>query len=221
MGKTIHQTIAVVGALLLVAGHLTYASAGELTGLVRDVCGAVLPGTSVTATNQAATMSRALVDGSGRYTLRNLATGSWTVTFELLGFETKRDEIQIADVNDPLEHNVRLLPDLQLKEGFSVSHADPALRFRKYSVRGVVTGRDGAPVSGATIRLRARSKQARTMTDVCSTDEIGRYILAGWSPTATQWRLSVEAQGYRVFMTQDLKLIADEPRTFDIRLQLR
>ena len=60
----------------------------EILGVVVDESGAVLPGTSVVATHPASgTVVERITDGEGRFFLPGLATGEWTVTAELPGFQ--------------------------------------------------------------------------------------------------------------------------------------
>jgi len=67
---------------------------GDLQGTVRDDSGAVLPGVTVTATNNATNQSRAAVtDAEGNYYIAALAAGVYNVHAELSGFapSTKTD----------------------------------------------------------------------------------------------------------------------------------
>ena len=193
----------------------------ELTGTVRDVCGPVLPGTSVSVANQAGTVARVAADGEGRYSLKSLAPGQWTIRFELLGFETLQQDIRLLN-GEPVQLNVRLLPDLLLKQELVVTHGDPTVRYRRYSVHGIVTARSGEPISAATVRLRdVGSRKSRGLADPCTTDELGRYAVSEWSPTNTRWQLSVEADGFRSYTHPDFELAPDEPRAIDLRLEKR
>jgi Carboxypeptidase regulatory-like domain len=193
----------------------------ELTGTVRDVCGLVLPGTSVSVANQAGTAARVVADGEGRYSLKSLAPGQWTIRFELLGFQTWQQDIRLQN-GDPVQLNVRLLPDLMLKQELVVPHGDPTVRYRRYSVHGVVRARNGEPISAATVRLRDVGFGKSTgFVYPCTTDELGRYVISEWSSSETRWRLSVEAEGFRSSTHPDFELAPDEPRAIDLRLEKR
>ncbi len=62
-------------------------TAADLEGTVQDESGAVLPGVTVTATNQATNQSRtATTDKSGRYYIGALQPGVYTIAAELAGF---------------------------------------------------------------------------------------------------------------------------------------
>jgi hypothetical protein len=81
----------VSGGLIWSAG--AYAQTGSLRGYVRDESGAVIPGVTVTATSEALMRPAAAVtDGTGSYRILNLPPGTYTLTFELSGFATYRQE---------------------------------------------------------------------------------------------------------------------------------
>ena len=223
-------------------GQTTFAQArvggvsGELNGQVRDVCGPVIPGATVTLSNEYGTAFRAVTDGEGRYAFHDVpSTGDpWVLTVESMGFEKARQEdIRVKD-GAPLEHNIRLLPDLSLKESLTISDyvspldeppATSNRRFQKYSATGLVTDRNGIPVSGATVTFRASPPAVPlTGTDPCTTDELGRYYVSQWlaaSTTAPRWILSVEFQGLAPFIRSDIELQPDEPQVIKISLQPR
>jgi len=61
---------------------------GRISGTVRDASGAVVPNTTVTATNTATNLSRSgITDGDGFYTVTNLPAGTYTVTAEQTNFK--------------------------------------------------------------------------------------------------------------------------------------
>jgi hypothetical protein len=61
---------------------------GRISGTVTDASGAVVPNTTVTATNTATNLARSsIADGNGFYTLTNLPAGTYTVTAEQTNFK--------------------------------------------------------------------------------------------------------------------------------------
>src|SRR5881396_2538138 len=69
----------------------------SITGVIKDVSGAVLPGVIVEAASPALIeKTRSVVsDGTGQYRIEDLRPGTYTVTFTLPGFSTvKRDGIE-------------------------------------------------------------------------------------------------------------------------------
>jgi hypothetical protein len=71
---------------------------GHLTGIVKDAQGAVLPGVTVTATSPALLGAQSVTsEAGGEYRFPSLPAGTYTLTFELSGFQTlKRENITLA-----------------------------------------------------------------------------------------------------------------------------
>jgi iron complex outermembrane recepter protein len=75
------------------------AAQAPLTGEVKDVTGAVLPGVTVEAASPALTekVRTAVTDSSGRYRIESLPAGRYTVTFSLAGFApVKREDLMVS-----------------------------------------------------------------------------------------------------------------------------
>jgi hypothetical protein len=208
--------------------------ANEVSGTVRDVCGAVIPGTSVSIANKSVApvqaegrtyysgsvaAERVLADGMGRYSFTSLAPGQWTITFAISGFQTVQQDIRLPQNRDGVHLNVRLLPDLLLKQELVMPHGDPKIRYRRYSVHGVVRAQSGEPVSAAIVRLQDVGSKKSIGTHPCTTDELGRYAITDWSPVATEWQLSVDADGFRSYTHPTFTLIPDVPRALDLLLE--
>jgi Carboxypeptidase regulatory-like domain/TonB dependent receptor len=90
--------LAVVIWILLAPSAL--AQNAQITGLVKDSSGAIIPGATVTARNVDTGLTRvAVTDGSGEYRLVSLPPGRYSVAVELSGFgtETRPDIILIID----------------------------------------------------------------------------------------------------------------------------
>src|SRR3954464_13887618 len=70
---------------------------GQISGRVRDAQGGVVPGVTVTATNQQTQLSsNAVTDGTGFYTFPNLPAGRYNVVAELQGFKKAlRQDVQL------------------------------------------------------------------------------------------------------------------------------
>jgi hypothetical protein len=213
--------VAAVTTFHLVNSPSASAQTSRLTGLVRDFCGLVLPGATVTLVHESGNGARAVVDGEGRYSVATLVPGQWTVTFALLGFERQEQAIWLPE-GGSLELNLRLPADPNLKEALTVTHEDPSIRYHKYSVHGLVTGSGGEPVAGATIRFReVGSTASRAVTEVCWSDELGRFLVSGWAPVPIRWRLSVEADWYVPYVHPDFELTSEESRAINFRLRPR
>ena len=77
--------------LLAMFGSLAFAQGGraELAGIVLDQGKAVLPGVTVTVTNEGTGQDRQAVTGSeGKFIIPTLLPGTYTIKAELQGFET-------------------------------------------------------------------------------------------------------------------------------------
>src|SRR5437762_12486847 len=99
--------------LILIALGLTAAIAqtgsSNLTGSVRDVNGAVVPGATVTAKNEATgvTSTQTTTD-SGLYAFSSLPVGKYTITVEKQGFKTLQKTNNVLEVGIPLTVDVAL-----------------------------------------------------------------------------------------------------------------
>src|SRR5678816_4276 len=81
----------VLGLSLLCAPAASFAQTfGQITGVVTDTSGAVLPGASVTVTNTQTNAARTVqTNSTGSYVFPTLLPGIYSVKVELQGFQTK------------------------------------------------------------------------------------------------------------------------------------
>ena len=98
-----HLVVAVLAACLLASTHAFAqgggaSTTGSINGKVADSSGGVLPGVTVTATSPSSMgVQTSVTDTGGNYRFPALPPGTYTVTFELPGFNTlKRENIQIS-----------------------------------------------------------------------------------------------------------------------------
>src|SRR5262245_65368644 len=89
-------TVAFAGSAFAQGGGAS--STGTIQGRVVDAQGAVLPGVTVTATSPAALGAQTTVTSdTGNYRFPALPPGTYTVTYELAGFNTvRREGIQLS-----------------------------------------------------------------------------------------------------------------------------
>ncbi len=90
---------AFTAALLVPAFVYAQAAQGQLTGVVKDTSGAVLPGVTVEASSPVLIeKTRTVVtDGTGQYRFVGLFPGNYTLTFSLAGFNTiKREGLEVS-----------------------------------------------------------------------------------------------------------------------------
>jgi hypothetical protein len=100
--------------VIVISATIATAQTGtsNITGTVRDTVGAVVPGATVTATNEATgvTSTQTTTD-SGVYAFSSLPVGNYTITVEKQGFKT------IQKTNNALEVGTPLTVDLGLEVG--------------------------------------------------------------------------------------------------------
>ena len=114
----------VVVLLLVVAAGLAQSQRGEITGVVRDVSGSVLPGVTVQARGPASSQQvrSAVTDGRGVYSFKDLPPGAYELTFALAGFNTTVLHVTLG--NARMEVNASL-PIASLAETVTVTGATP------------------------------------------------------------------------------------------------
>ncbi len=87
--------------ILFVAGALLLpgqSDVGNITGLIRDQTGAVVPNAKITITNEATGEEHTVQsDTSGNYTVTNLQPGSYKMTASAPGFQNIREQQQPAE----------------------------------------------------------------------------------------------------------------------------
>jgi hypothetical protein len=98
-----HLVVAVLAVCLLASTHAFAqgggaSTTGSINGKVADTSGGVLPGVTVSATSPSSMgVQSSVTDSGGNYRFPSLPPGTYTVTFELPGFNTlKRENIQIS-----------------------------------------------------------------------------------------------------------------------------
>src|SRR4051812_12681492 len=91
----------VVAFLALIASAVpAFAQNAQISGVLKDQSGGVLPGVTVTAKNTATGLSRSTVsETSGEYRVPALPPGTYALTAELSGFarETRPDVLLVID----------------------------------------------------------------------------------------------------------------------------
>ena len=111
------KTLAIVSAILLLSVVVETAKAqdvvGRISGTVADAQGSVVPGASVTVTDEASGVSRPPIETnqSGNYVADGLPVGSYTVTAEFKGFK------KTSVAGNALSAGGRLTVDIALEVG--------------------------------------------------------------------------------------------------------
>ena len=97
--------------MLLLAPLSSWAqtNTGEISGVVSDDSGGVLPGATVTATHEASgRMIVRVSDAEGRFFLPALPVGTWAIRTELLGFAPQTQTGIVVEVGRALTVEVQL-----------------------------------------------------------------------------------------------------------------
>jgi hypothetical protein len=97
-----------LSALLLSLPSLASVTA-SISGTVKDVSGASIPGATVTATNTGTSITQTrTTNGQGFYSFQSLPLGSYILTVEQKGFKQYQQNDIVLDVNDALTVDVAL-----------------------------------------------------------------------------------------------------------------
>ncbi len=97
-------------AIFALGATSVHAQNAQVTGTIKDQSGGLVPGVTVSARNQDTGLVRIdVTDATGRYRLRALPPGTYTVSAELMGFRTEeiRDILLIIDQTASLEVTLR------------------------------------------------------------------------------------------------------------------
>jgi hypothetical protein len=91
------------------AAGFAQTSTSRITGTVTDPSGAVVPGASVTAINEATGVTYTQVTSEGGlFSFPSVPLGLYTIKVELTGFKTAENKGNVLEINTPLIVNVRL-----------------------------------------------------------------------------------------------------------------
>ena len=137
--KRLVATSCLPALLLLLWSTSAWAQAtAELNGRVTDESNAVLPGVTVTATQTDTGLTRTVVtDGTGTYSMPNLAPGPYRLEATLQGFRTYVQTGIVLQVGAAPTINVSLAVG-NLEETVSVEAAAPLVDVRSAGISSVV-----------------------------------------------------------------------------------
>ena len=137
--------------LLLAAAAFADVTRFDLSGIVTDVTGGVLPGVTVNLTNADTGFTRSTVtDEAGRYSFNAMPpTGKWTLEAELPGFSSqKREGLEF-------QANTRPVINFQLSVGaltevMTVQASAPLVRTRESELSSIMDAKqvDALPTNG-------------------------------------------------------------------------
>jgi hypothetical protein len=123
---------------------------GAITGVVKDITGAVIPGAQVTLTNtDTGFVLQYKSDGRGAYIFSPIKIGNYSVSATAPGFETTTQENVHLNIQDRLNIEIVLKPGAA-KETVTVTAAPPLLQQDESSVGQVMSAEtiDTTPLNG-------------------------------------------------------------------------
>ena len=85
-------------------------SGAQVTGVIKDASGAVLPGVTITANNVGTNLVRSMISNeSGVYTIFGLSIGTYEISAELPGFQKQVRPNVVLQVGDNLRIDFNLV----------------------------------------------------------------------------------------------------------------
>ena len=133
-------TLALGLALLLPSTLFAQRTAASIRGTVRDATQAVLPGVTVTATNEDTGLVRSVVSNDqGAYSVADLPIGRYRVEAELLNFRKASRTNVVLRVADEFSIDFELAAG-DVKDTVNVVASDTPVRLLGGDVSGVITG---------------------------------------------------------------------------------
>jgi hypothetical protein len=156
--------LAITAAFALCASALpatAQTNTGEISGIVRDASGGVLPGATVTARHPASgTVAERVTDGEGRFFLPALRIGEWEVTAVLPGFALQTQRIML-EIGRALGLEFTLGVE-GLVEQVTVENRAPLLQARTAEVSDVIENREVVqiPLNGRNFLALAQLSDA-------------------------------------------------------------
>src|SRR5437660_6737982 len=132
--------VALLAALLALAAPLgAQTSSGETNGTVTDSSGGVLPGASVTLTNQGTGISSTTVtNASGNFVFVNVQPGTYVLKVELQGFKTAQTPLFELGVNQTITRRIALSVGA-VSENVTVSATSPIVQASSSELGTVIT----------------------------------------------------------------------------------
>ena len=125
--------------LLLCADARAQTGTATITGLITDQTGAILPGVTVTATNQATNVDyTAVTNESGDYTITPVVAGTYVIKAALSGFRTQATVATVLEARQVARLDFKM--GVGIAETVEVSEATPILQTETTAVGEVLSG---------------------------------------------------------------------------------
>jgi hypothetical protein len=140
MPQSLRTHISLVALLLLLSPVVAAAqtSTSRITGTVFDATGAVVPGATVTALNEATGIAQTqTTTEAGLYSFASLPVGAYTITVEKSGFKTSKQTGNVLVINTPLNVDVALSTG-EITEVVTVQAGEEQLQTANATIGNVV-----------------------------------------------------------------------------------
>ncbi|HEX8181501.1 MAG TPA: carboxypeptidase regulatory-like domain-containing protein [Pyrinomonadaceae bacterium] len=138
MARTIRTLCCLLLGALLAAAVAAQTSTSSITGTVTDANGAVVPGATVTATNEATgVVQTQTTTDAGLFAFPSVPVGAYTIKVERAGFKTTQKTGNILQINTPLAVDIALEPG-QVTETVTVQAGEEQLQTSNATIGNVV-----------------------------------------------------------------------------------
>jgi Carboxypeptidase regulatory-like domain len=192
-------TVLLMTALLLSSASgsaIAQTNTGEVTGVIRDISGGVLPDATVTARHGATGfVVERVTDSAGRFFLPALRTGEWDITASLAGFAPQTQKGIVLEMGRTLNLEFRLALE-GVTENVTVAVSAPLLQTNTAEISDIIENRQVVqfPLNGRNFlpwrssvtpscfrpAVRAGMRSSRPVRCPTSADSIGpQHLPAG------------------------------------------
>ena len=150
-------TVAIAVAMSAPAAAAAQVTTADVEGLIRDEAGGVLPGVTVTITNEETGLRRSTVSvDSGGYRLQALPPGRYEIRSELIGFKSEIRKGIVLQIAQSVALNFTLAL-ATIEENIIVTGQSPLVETTRSSVGQVVDSRqvENLPLNGRSFQQLA------------------------------------------------------------------
>src|SRR5262245_59669970 len=175
--------VAAVFSIVPIAPLFGQGALSEINGTATDQSGAVLPGVTVTLTEETTGLVRTVVtNDTGRWVLPALQPGRYTIKAELSGFQTQNRSGVVVNVGQAITINLAL-PVGTLTDQVTVSAEAPLVEVTRSDVGTNITGQniDALPTAGRQQYALLQLVPGLTPTLAAGSFEGAQYSAGGQS----------------------------------------
>ena len=140
MPQSLRARAPFLALLLLLSAAVAAAqtSTSRITGTVFDSSGAVVPGATVTALNEATGIAQTqTTTEAGLYSFASLPVGTYSITVEKAGFKTAKQTGNLLEINTPLSVDIALAAG-EVSEVVTVQAGEEQLQTANATIGNVI-----------------------------------------------------------------------------------